>query len=205
MRIDPIPLWAFICPALFLVAAAILLMLPSGAETNTCEVYPEEVANSLDELQVFEQINNYRVASGLHALVVSPLLTQTAAWKAYDMYAHAYIGHIDSLGRDPWQMQSDCGYSFNTWKGENLSPVGISDPLLAWQNSPGHNNLLLSSNFNAAGISTSGGYWALEFGGFVDIISLSPPTPEPIPVTPPPITLAPEQPEPTPTECQVVE
>ncbi|MBI2031538.1 MAG: hypothetical protein HYT08_02880 [Candidatus Levybacteria bacterium] len=141
--------------------------------------------------------NNYRAQKGLSVLTPSLILTEVAKWMANDMASKNYFSHTDSLGRDPFKRQSDFGYTFNTWRGENLasgSQTG-SEALEAWKGSPGHNANLLNPNYTAVGFyraynpnSTFGWYWAQELGGTIDTpvsyIASTPtstPTPTPVP------------------------
>jgi hypothetical protein len=148
-------------------------------------------------------INSYRTANGLGPLASSPALSSAAAWKAQDMAANNYIGHVDSLGRSPGQLMTVMGYAYNVWKGENLAAgsTAAAEVLQLWQNSPPHNAILLSPNYVAIGVAHaySGAsdyfwYWAAEFGGFDDTVA--PITPEP---PPPPASAESEPAEPATT------
>lgn len=143
-------------------------------------------------------INNYRAQNGLGALSTNGKLRDAALWMAQDMAAKDYFSHTDSLGRDPFQRMADFGYTYNTFKGENLA-AGVADAAGAfdlWKGSDGHNKNMLGENFAVIGIaraynpnSSFGWYWVTDFGGQAD------PAPPPAPTPPPP---APATPAPTP-------
>lgn len=180
-----------------------------------------------EESAFLTMINDYRASHGLGKLSVNGKLTDAGRWMANDMAAKDYFSHTDSLGRDPFARMAHFGYTYNTWKGENLA-AGVVDAAGAfklWKESPGHNENMLNPHFTVIGIaraygadSSFGWYWATEFGGQGDPPPPAnpapppatpppppPPTPapEPVqPVTPPPATPAPTPaptPEPTPS------
>jgi len=147
---------------------------PNIVTTATAENYAvdnEEIRNHLNLLNI------YRTANGVPALKPSRALTNVAKWMVNDMVFNNYFSHTDSLGRDPFQRMTAFGYTFNTWKGENLA-AGYqtgSDVLEGWKTSPGHNDNMLGPNYTAVGIyrayspnSDYGWYWAQEFGGVND-------------------------------------
>ncbi len=160
---------------------------------------PPRQAAALDgeETAVLNLINQYRVANGLGELSVNGTLGSAARWMGDDMANNNYFSHTDSLGRDPFVRLGDFGYTYNTWKGENLA-AGVETAQAAfdlWKGSPGHNANMLNANFTVVGIarsyssgSTFGWYWATDFGGQAD------PAPPPAPPPPPPPTPAPEPP-----------
>lgn len=149
-----------------------------------------------EEARLLELINQYRAANGLGALTLNNTLNQAARWMAQDMATNNYFSHTDSLGRDPFVRMADFGYTYNTWKGENLA-AGVPGAQAAfdlWKGSPGHNANMLGANYTVIGIarafderSTFGWYWATEFGGQDD----PPPPPAPTPAPPPPPAPAP--------------
>lgn len=150
-------------------------------------------------------INNYRAQNGLGTLSLNTELTNASDWMSNDMAVNNYFSHTDSLGRDPFQRMADFGYSYNTWKGENLA-AGADTAQGAfdlWKNSPGHNANMLNANFKVIGIgrvygagSTYGWYWTNAFGGQ----GSAPPPPAPTPTTPPPPPPQPTEPPPPPPE-----
>lgn len=178
--------------ALLVIAAA-----PPGPASASPDLDSEEQA-------FLALINDYRTANGLEPLTLNDKLIATARWMAQDMAANDYFSHTDSLGRDPFQRMADFGYTYNTWKGENLA-AGIATAQEAfelWKNSSAHNAVMLNPYFRVIGIAraygegtTYGWYWATEFGGQGD----PPPPPEPTPTPPPPPPTPTPTPKPKPT------
>lgn len=127
-------------------------------------------------------INNYRAENGRGPLALSYTLSKAAQWKSQDMGANAYFAH-DDLSRSWIQRIRDCGYSYNTYIGENIAAgyQSAASVFEGWRNSPGHNSNMLGSNYTAIGIgranvpgSPYGIYWTTEFGGVVDPFPGSP-------------------------------
>jgi uncharacterized protein YkwD len=128
-----------------------------------------------DELAFYNQINEYRVASGLQPLVLSTKLTAaSASWSRF-MAAENVFYHDPS-----WVTRiRNTGYSASTSLGENIymgtNYYGSSNyAFLGWKNSPGHNANMLNANFRAIGIgkayssARNAYYWTTDFGGLND-------------------------------------
>src|SRR5438094_722282 len=99
-------------------------------------------------------INQYRAQNGLGGLSLDGQLNDASKWMSQDMCAKNYFSHTDSLGRDPFARMAAFGYSYNTWKGENLA-AGTDTAQAAfdiWRSSPGHNANMLNGNFTVIGI-----------------------------------------------------
>lgn len=182
-------------------AALLLAAIVTAVALLTASMMPRDAAALDGEESAFlTMINNYRAQNGLGTLSTNGKLRDAGLWMAQDMAAKDYFSHTDSLGRDPFVRQGDFGYTYNTWKGENLA-AGVADAQGAfdlWKGSPGHNENMLNPHFTVIGIaraydpsSTFGWYWATEFGGQAD--PAPPPAPTAAPVAPPP-TAAPVQP-----------
>ncbi len=169
-----------------------------------------------EETAVLGLINQYRSANGLGTVSLNGSLNNAARWMSEDMANNNYFSHTDSLGRDPFVRLGEFGYTYNTWKGENLA-AGIDSAQEAfdlWKGSPGHNANMLNPNFTVIGIarsygasSTFGWYWSTDFGGQGDVAPppAPPPTPAPappaaLPVQPAATTPATPVPTPVPTE-----
>ncbi len=148
-----------------------LLLIVSGfvrAQTPTLDS---------EEQMMQKLINDYRAQNGLNPLRVSVALTRAADWMSADMAARNYFNHTDSQGRDPFVRMTAFGYNYGGYRGENIAG-GYNDAARTfnlWRNSPGHNAVMLSANFNVIGISrafnqssTYKWYWTTDFGGFVD-------------------------------------
>ncbi|MGQ9571885.1 MAG: CAP domain-containing protein [Dehalococcoidia bacterium] len=154
-----------------------------------------------DEAALLALINDYRLQHGLSALKVSPTLTAAARWMSEDMAEHNYLGHIDSLGRNPWQRMVAFGYTqVSLWgevvRGGSETPEGAFE---AWRNSPGHNAIMLTDGFVVAGVgraynpqSLYGWFWTVDFGDYDDSLAVSPtPSPTPLPTPTPTPTPSP--------------
>jgi uncharacterized protein YkwD len=181
-----------------LIALAVSALAISGSRN----------AEALDsEEQTFLGIiNDYRAQHGLGALALDPQLNEVARWMANDLAANDYFSHTDSQGRDPFVRMDQMGYSYNTWRGENLvaGTSGAQASFEMWTGSPGHNANMLGEHYTVIGIaraydegSSFGWYWATEFGGHT--AQPAPPpaaaTQKPVPPTAPPT--APQAPPPT--------
>ena len=151
-----------------------------------------------EEILFCTLINNYRAANGLPALLISTDLSEAADWHANDMATKNYFSHTDSLGRDAFTRMGAFGYSYSTWKGENIAAGNstASGTFTQWKNSSTHNASMLNPNFKVMGIgrsysstSTYKYYWNNNFGGLVDAgaapCGTSPsPSPSPAPALP---------------------
>ena len=192
-------LLAPIAAAIAVSAAMLVIAASPGGTSATTPLDAEEQA-------FLTLINNYRQQNGLGTLAIDTKLQDASEWMSIDMGVNAYFSHTDSLGRDPWTRLSFFGYSYSTWKGENLA-AGTSSAQTAfnlWQNSPGHNANMLGSNYVAIGIarrytagSPYGWYWTTDFGGF-----LSSPLPPQSSTTPTPAATVTPTPAPTATPTQ---
>lgn len=150
-----------------------------------------DVTLDSEGIALVKLINDYRAENNLPPFQVSITLTRASQWMSEDMASKDYFSHNDLTGRSPFDRMKAFGYSYNTWKGENIA-AGYEDAVRTfdlWKNSPGHNANMLHSNFNAIGIgrafsetSTYRWYWTTDFGGYVDgTIDPSNPTATPTP------------------------
>ncbi|MEJ2156494.1 MAG: CAP domain-containing protein [Desulfobacteraceae bacterium] len=119
-------------------------------------------------------INRYRARKGLRPLKIDKHLQRAAQWMSDDMAAKNYLGHRDSIGRDPFKRMAAFGYGYNTDKAENVAAgqKTADEVLQSWQSSKGHNRNMLDPHFTVIGIGFSYGkksryswYWATSFGG----------------------------------------
>ncbi|HET8944553.1 MAG TPA: CAP domain-containing protein [Dehalococcoidia bacterium] len=164
--------------ALVLIAAATTNAALSDEATATTPLTTEETT-------LLALINNYRQQNGLTALAIDTKLQDASEWMSLDMGANAYFSHTDSLGRDPIDRMSAFGYTYTTWKGENLA-AGTSSAQKAfdlWKASSGHNGNMLGAYYRVVGIarrytagSPYGWYWTTDYGGYA--------SPSPAPTTP---------------------
>jgi uncharacterized protein YkwD len=198
-------LLAIVAGALLAGLAALATLAPTAQAGPNCTV---DASIDSEEQAVLALINDHRQANGLGPLALSPTLNKAAAWKSQHMVDENYFNHNDvPIGRSWDDRIVDCGYSFATWIGENIA-AGNADAQATfeqWRNSPGHNQNMLNSNYNAIGIgrafgpnTTYGWYWTTDFGGYVDGAP-SPPPPTNTPANTPPPTNTPAVPPPTST------
>jgi uncharacterized protein YkwD len=161
-----------------LIAAAIWLAL-LAAPPWIAQAGPNcSATGSIDaeELRLLQLINNYRTQYGVTQLVFSNALNRSAAWKAQHVADNGYFAHDDTPISRTWQQRMrDCGYTANTYLGENLAggDSTAAGALRIWQNSPGHNALMLDGTFRAVGLGRARDasgywYWAMDVGGEVD-------------------------------------
>lgn len=176
--------WISLLAALVLAMALLVGVAPRGADA----------ALDAEEQAFLTLINDYRAANGLGPLSLNSQLNDAARWLSQDMAANAYLGHIDSLGRDPGQRIAAFGDGQFTALGENVAggsaivgfqaAQGVFD---VWKNSQGHNAAMLEPSFTVIGIareygaSTGWWFWTADFGGL-----LASSTPSPTPTTLPP-------------------
>ncbi len=177
---------------LTLITAAIMgpVMAPSTAQAV--------VALDVEEAAFCTLVNNYRASVGLAPLLVSERLTNASEWMSTDMAAKNYFSHTDSLGRDPFQRMTAYGYSYSTYKGENIAAgnATASATFTQWKNSSGHNANMLNASYKVIGIgkaygatSTYKNYWTTDFGGLVDSGAVPCPGGTTPPPPPPPSTV----------------
>ena len=166
-----IALFAVVALAAF-VAVGAASSVPAVHATGTCAV--ADAPLDTQEMAFLTQLNAYRQQHGLGALTLSPALEHAAAWMARDMTASPGFSHTDSLGRDPWTRDADCGYT-TPGAGETLAAgtdkSSASSAMALFENSAEHNAILLSPEFTVAGVARAtqagsqyGWYWAVEFG-----------------------------------------
>ena len=159
---------------LAMLAASLSIALAGLMSPGVAQAAP---GLSVTEGNLCRQINTYRASKGLPPLKVSPKLNAASDWHTNDMATENYFSHTDSLGRDPFQRMAAFGYTYSTYKGENIAAgnAGSTATLTQWKNSPPHKANLLNANYKVMGIarnnnpsSTYNYYWNNTFGGFVD-------------------------------------
>jgi uncharacterized protein YkwD len=121
-------------------------------------------------------INDYRRQNGFPALTLVRALGGAAEHHSVDMATYNYFSHTLKNGTTWSQNLKDHGYSYNTYRGENIA-AGNSSALSTfnqWKNSSAHRANMLNKNFKAIGIgraykstSTYKWYWTTTFGGYV--------------------------------------
>jgi uncharacterized protein YkwD len=130
-----------------------------------------------EERAFLKLINDYRIENGLWPLALSQTIAAAAEHHSADMATNNYFGHGLSNGITWSQNMTDHGYTFNTYRGENIAAGNelASNTFMQWKNSATHNANMLNVNFYAIGIgraydasSTWKWYWTTNFGGVVD-------------------------------------
>ncbi|MDQ4099674.1 MAG: CAP domain-containing protein [Chloroflexota bacterium] len=139
-------------------------------------------APSSQECAFLTIINSYRQSKGIAALKMTRILGASAEHHSVDMAKSGVFSHTLSTGVTWSQNMTNHGYTFSTYRGENIA-AGYSlaqDTFNQWKNSPTHNANMLNGNFKAIGIgqvynSTSKWkyYWTTNFGGYVDSTMVS--------------------------------
>ncbi|HYL40974.1 MAG TPA: CAP domain-containing protein [Candidatus Binatus sp.] len=141
-----------------LMALAILLALSVAV--------PARASTSSDEGTLFNLINAYRVAHGLHPLILSAALRSVAEWRSSDMLTRGYAGHeipSDGCRTVDVTLRQDA-IALQAW-GEILAwdeGDGSGSATAAfdwWINSPVHRSLILDPAFNRAGVGAFVGTW----------------------------------------------
>jgi len=144
-----------------------------------------------EELAMLTELNAYRADLGVGELTLSATLGAAAKHHSESMADFNYFDgshdlHFEGEHQDEtitWQQNiADHGYPDNTHtsRAENLA-AGFelaSQTLEQWQNSPSHNEHLLSPKYQAIGIGRAFNpeseyrwYWTVTFGSFVDTVA----------------------------------
>lgn len=102
---------------------------------------------------VIAAINAFRVRKGLQTLSPNTALEKVAQYKADDMLARHYFGHLDPDGNYTWPKITSEGYSFSI-AAENLAEDWYdTDSLVnAWINSPEHRKNILNPALRDTGV-----------------------------------------------------
>ena len=170
---------ALLTLALLLSSAATAVAAPRGGGTGltTAPTTATSYRCDVEEKAFLTLINNYRATRSLKALRLTKTLGAAADHHSADMATKNYFSHTLAGGIGWSQNIKNHGYTFNTYRGENIA-AGNSAALATfnqWKNSPGHNANMLSKNFNAIGIGRAYGasstyktYWTTTFGGYQD-------------------------------------
>lgn len=132
---------------------------------------------SSEECNMLGLINDYRAQNGLGPLTLTQTLGDASEFHSEDMAFNDSFSHDLSDGT-PWQENLyNNGYPENTAIGENIAAgnPGANATFEQWVNSPEHNEIMLTDDYNAIGIglvtddsSQYGSYWTADFGSEVD-------------------------------------
>src|SRR5690348_8118219 len=133
---------------LFVLAALAAVAVFPGRALATGDCVPGAWGTLRPDLAsaALQLINDHRTAMGEAALKISPRLQASADWKSLHMAFNNYFDHYDEnyptpgVNRDPFDRMATCGYSFNTYMGENIA-YGFSSAasvVNGWLGSAGH-------------------------------------------------------------------
>ncbi|HEV3498020.1 MAG TPA: CAP domain-containing protein [Actinomycetes bacterium] len=157
------------------MAAASLTALsnPAGAQTAPCPVSSSDLTVDVEEQQLLDLVNTYRVNNGRSPLAMDTAVTRAAAWFSRDMATRNYFAgtHIDMNGRDIPTRLTWCGVAWQAYR-ENIY-AGSPDAEVvfeAWRTSPVHNTNMLATDITLAGVARSynpasqfGWYWVMDY------------------------------------------
>jgi uncharacterized protein YkwD len=174
------PLSALVGLGVFLSIAGSALAAPgqSATQITASNTAVSDYCASAQELAFLSLINDYRRAHGLGTLKLTQTLGAASEHHSRSMADNNYFSHNLIPEGISWsQNMSNHGYTYSTFRGENIaagrsSASGVFDQ---WRTSSGHNSNMLSGNYKAIGIglvynanSTYGYYWTTDFGGVAD-------------------------------------
>jgi uncharacterized protein YkwD len=164
---------AFVGASIAAVAAAPRAVdQPLGPQMTSASSYCPDA----EELAFLKLINDYRKANGKSPLALVRALGGAAEHHSVDMATNNYFSHTLKNGTSWSQNMKDHGYSYNTYRGENIAAGNSSAQATfnQWKASSPHKANMLNSNFKAIGIgraykstSTYKWYWTTTFGGYV--------------------------------------
>jgi uncharacterized protein YkwD len=159
----------------------------ASAQTSYPNKTTEATCLNTQEKQFLTLINNYRASKGLNALKASKSLNIAAFTHSKDMGTRKYFSHTTKSplpagqsGSSFTNRMSDAGYTFSTYKGENIAAGHATAQAVfnAWKASSGHNANMLNAKYTVIGIglaTVSGSpytnYWTTDFGGYTDAAS----------------------------------
>lgn len=117
-----------------------------------------------DIADLYELVNEYRLAYDLPELKISDKLERSSKMKAIDLVSLGYWSHEAPDGQQPWELFKFVSYSYS-YAGENLAKdyTNVNDAMSAWKSSPGHNENLMRKIYTEHGI----GYACDPKGGCV--------------------------------------
>jgi hypothetical protein len=116
------------------------------------------ISSNIPVQELLTLTNQKRHEKGLAPLKLNTRLSQAAAGKAQNMFAHNYWAHVAPDGTTPWVFIKGSGYEY-LYAGENLARgfTTAPDVVNAWMASPTHRENMLSPNYNDIGFAVSTG------------------------------------------------
>jgi uncharacterized protein YkwD len=131
---------------------------------------------SADDLLIFQQINNHRLAAGPAALRVNPLLQEAAQNHADNMARQDRYGDTDTDGHildghDVVYRVGVVGYRWSSLGELVAVNAGLPNPAQAlmdqWWGSPPHHAILLTGGFTEVGVGVARGASGRTYGDVV--------------------------------------
>ncbi|WP_096304655.1 CAP domain-containing protein [Jatrophihabitans sp. GAS493] len=116
------------------------------------------------EDEVVRLTNEFRVARGLSPLVPSELLRQAARDHSSEMAMRRFFGHVDALGRTPFDRMREHGYPLPAAENIAHGQLTPASAVEAWIRSPGHLANLLLPTAVSLGVGLHNYYWTQNFG-----------------------------------------
>lgn len=159
-------------PALLFGALSLAVLSPASASADLGDPVLDA-----EEKAFCTTINQYRAQNGRASLRLSVSLTNASKWMSNDMATKKYFSHTDSLGRTFSTRLGAFGYTYPTYKGENIAAgnATAAGTFEQWRRSTGHNANMLNSSYRVIGIGRAYNefapyrwYWTTDFGGYAD-------------------------------------
>ena len=148
-------------PAATNTPAPVVTATPSTGEDYTTP------SISAQEENAFYLLNQDRIANGLSALQLDPMLCSIAREKSRDMHENNYFAHTSPTYGSPSEMLRHFGYSF-TSVGENIAHhATVEKAQAAFMSSDGHRRNILGTQWSKVGV----GVWK-DPQGFVYVTQL---------------------------------
>ncbi len=125
---------------------------PNTSNSNTNSSTGTKTTLTIDEQDVFKQINQQRINNGLSELKVNDELQRVAKIKAQDMVDNNYFSHNSPIYGSPFDMLKSFKVSYKT-AAENIAGNSSNNgAVVAWMNSAGHKANILNSSFHYTGV-----------------------------------------------------
>ena len=121
-------------------------------EMSQQDLFEERVFSGGEE-EIITLVNQARGEAGMGNLSRNEKLSRSALAKALDMKNKNYFQHVSPEGIQPWFFAEKESYQYKSF-GENLAEGFFSaeEVHLAWMNSPGHRENILSESFSEVGV-----------------------------------------------------
>lgn len=150
------------------------MMLSAATLHAGVDVTPNPNVNATKfNSEVLRLTNEERAKYKLKPLVLHPILSEAAEWKAHDLSTCGFFDHKDSKGRSPKDRIVEFGYYDWARVSENIAGgyVTPEEVVDAWMKSPGHRVNILDPKVCEIGLafyfdskSRHGYYWVQNFG-----------------------------------------